>query len=142
MITFDNLANGQMAARFQMALHQIGHNLMDPNMDPDAARGMTVNISFKPDGNGVLKVKFDIKTKLAGFNKSGTTLLIGQDARTGQVEIREHGSREPGMTIAAANYPVQAETIPPQRDQPQEFDPSTGEIYEPQRGPIDLRAVQ
>jgi len=137
MITFDNLGNGELAAKFQMALAQIGYNLMDPNMDPEAARGMTINITFKPDGNGVLSTKIDVKPKLAGFNKSSTTLLIGQDARTGHVEIKEHGSREPGMRIAAANYPVQAETIPPQH-----FDQETGEIYEPQKGPIDLRAAQ
>ena len=47
-ITFDTIANGELAEKFQMALTQIGRNIMDPNTDPEAVRGMTVNIKFKP----------------------------------------------------------------------------------------------
>lgn len=145
MITFENLNNGELAEKFRMALAQIGYNIMDPNMDPDASRGMTINITFKPAGSGVLTAKCDVKTKLAGFSKSATTLLIGQDIRTGKIEIKEHGSRESATQISGVSYSVQAETIPPQRpvQQPETFDQETGEIYEPlHKGPIDLRAAR
>ena len=47
-ITFDNIAGGELAEKFTMALAQIGRNILDPNMDPAAARGMTINLKFKP----------------------------------------------------------------------------------------------
>lgn len=33
-ITFDSIAGGELAEKFQMALAQIGRNILDPNMDP------------------------------------------------------------------------------------------------------------
>lgn len=68
---------------------------MDPNMDPEAARGMTINIKFKPSKAGTIAATYDIKTKLAGLQKSETTFLIGQDARTGRIEISEYGNNRP-----------------------------------------------
>lgn len=53
-ITFDNIAGGELAEKFTMALAQIGRNILDPNMDPIAARGMTINLKFKPGSRGPL----------------------------------------------------------------------------------------
>ena len=47
-ITFDSIGNGDLAEKFKIALRQVGKNIMNPNMDPDAAREITVNIKFKP----------------------------------------------------------------------------------------------
>ena len=63
-ITFDNIGNGELAGMFRVALAQIGQNIMDPNMDPEAARGMTINIKFKPSKAGTIAATYDIKTKL------------------------------------------------------------------------------
>ena len=124
-ITFDNIAGGELAEKFTMALAQIGRNILDPNMDPAAARGMSINLKFKP--------------KLAGFQKSETVFLIGQDARTGRIEMSEYGSDRPQVTSVAA-APAAAYTEV--RQPAQTFDPETGEIYEePRKGPIDLRAA-
>lgn len=111
-ITFDNIAGGEMAEKFKMALAQIGRNILDPNMDPETARGMTINLNFKPKSNGVIDIKFDIKTKLAG--------------------------RPQVTSVAAAPAAAYTEV----RQPAQTFDPETGEIYEePRKAPIDLRAV-
>ena len=138
-ITFDNIAGGELAEKFKMALAQIGRNILDPNMDPETARGMTINLNFKPKSNGVIDIKFDIKTKLAGFQKSETVFLVGQDARTGRIEMSEYGSDRPQVTsVAAAPAAAYTEVRKPA----QTFDPETGEIYEePRKGPIDLRAA-
>ena len=77
-ITFENIAGGELAEKFTMGLAQIGRNILDPNMEPEAARGMTINLNFKPKSNGVIDIKFDVKTKLAGFQKSETVFLVGQ----------------------------------------------------------------
>ena len=135
-ITFDNIAGGELAEKFTMALAQIGRNILDPNMDPIAARGMTINLKFKPGSRGTIDIEFDIKTKLAGFQKSQTLFLVGQDINTGRIEMSEYGSDRPQVTSVAAAY---TEVRQPTA---QTFDPATGEIYEePRKGPIDLRAA-
>ena len=140
-ITFDNIAGGELAEKFTMALAQIGRNILDPNMDPEAARGMTLNLKFKPMRKGTIDIEFDIKTKLAGFQKSETVFLVGQDVRTGRIEMSEYGSDRPQVMSVAADPPAAAYTEV--RREPQTFDPDTGEIYEEsRRGPIDLRAAQ
>lgn len=138
-ITFENIAGGELAEKFTMALAQIGRNILDPNMEPEAARGMTINLNFKPKSNGVIDIRFEVKTKLAGFQKSETVFLVGQDINTGRIEMSEYGSDRPQVTsIAAAPAAAYTEV----RQPAQQFDPETGEIYEePRKGPIDLRAA-
>ena len=139
-ITFDNIAGGELAEKFTMALAQIGRNILDPNMDPIAARGMTINLKFKPGSRGTIAIEFDIKTKLAGFQKSQTVFLVGQDINTGRIEMSEYGSDRPQVTsVAAAPAAAYTEVRQPAA---QTFDPATGEIYEePRKAPIDLRAA-
>ena len=139
-ITFDNIAGGELAEKFTMALAQIGRNILDPNMDPIAARGMTINLKFKPGSRGTIDIEFDIKTKLAGFQKSQTVFLVGQDINTGRIEMSEYGSDRPQVTsVAAAPAAAYTEVRQPAA---QTFDPAAGEIYEePRKGPIDLRAA-
>lgn len=136
-ITFDSIANGELAEKFQMALAQIGRNIMDPNTDPEAVRGMTVNIKFKPMGRGNLKVDFSVNTKLAGFKKSETVFLVGQDAQTGRISMSEPGSGLPQVTAIREAPPAAYTEVSPGPV----FDQETGEILEgpQQNGPIDLR---
>ena len=136
-ITFETIANGELAEKFQMALVQIGKNIMDPNADLEAARAMTINLKFKPVGRGNLKVEFDVKTKLAGFKKSETVVQVGQDVRSGRIDMSESGSGLPQVTTIRET-PAAAYTDV--RQEP-EFNPETGEIFEGpvQAGPIDLR---
>lgn len=133
-VTFDTICGGELAEKFKMSLAQIGRNVMDPNMDPEAARGMTINIKFKPNESGLIETEAEIKIKLAGFKKAKTVFMIGQDSRTGRIEMSEYGNNRPKVTAVA----VEPATV----DADPDFDPSTGEIYEePRRGPIDLRAA-
>lgn len=135
-ITFDNIAGGELAEKFSMALAQIGRNIIDPNMDPEAARGMTINLKFKPSKAGTIQVAFNIKTKLAGIAKTETVFLIGQDARTGRVEMSEYGNNRPAVTGAY-------DAVPADGIHEKAFDPDTGEILEEERrGPIDLRSAR
>lgn len=140
-ITFDNIAGGELAAKFSMALAQIGRNILDPNMDPEAARGMTINLKFKPSKAGAINVDFDIKTKLAGMVKSETVFLVGQDARTGRIEMSEYGNNRPAVTGVYDAVPAAARAEPAGAGKT--FDPETGEIIEPAyTGPIDLRNMK
>ena len=138
-ITFDSIAGGQLAEQFKMALAQIGRNILDPNMDPAEARSMTINLKFKPKGRGAIDIDFNVKTKLAGLQKAGTMFFVGQDARTGRIEMTEYGSKEP-MPVVPAVPPAAAYTEVRPPEQP--FEPATGEILDSVPKPIDLRAVQ
>ena len=134
-ITFDSIGNGGLQEKFNMALRQIGRNILDPK----AAREMTINIKFKPAGRVNLKVEYNVKPKLAGFKKAETMFLVGQDSSTGRIDMSEPGSRLPQVNpvqeIPAAAY----EEVSPGR----RADPETGEIFEERRiGPIDLRRQQ
>lgn len=55
-ITFDSIAGGELAERFKIALAQVGRNILDPNMDPEAKRGITINLSFVPGDTGGINV--------------------------------------------------------------------------------------
>ena len=131
-ITFDSIGNGDLAEKFKIALQQVGKNIMNPNMDPDAAREITVNIKFKPVGH------YNVKPKLAGFKKAKTVFLVGQDVRTGRVDMSEPGSRLPQVAPVQEIPPAAYEDVTAGRS----VDPETGEIFEEKKGPIDLRRMQ
>lgn len=123
---FDTLAGGELNAQFKRAIRQVGQNIMDPNIDPGASRGITVSLTFKPRGDGTVGLGFKVTPKLAGPAKVETTLLIGQDVQTGQIVLNEPG---------ALTRPVVVEA-----EEVKTCDPETGEIYEAASSPIDLRA--
>ena len=138
-ITFDSIGNGGLREEFDMTLRQIGRNILNPNMDETAAREMIISIKFKPSGPGKMNVTYNVKSKLAGFRKSETMFLIGQDSSTGRIDMSEPGSEfqqvSPAREIPAAAY----EEVSPGR----RVDPETGEIFEERRtGPFDLRRPQ
>ena len=133
MLTFDTMDGGLLAAQFKRALQEIGRNIMDPNTDPEATRGMTINIKFKPSGTGTIDIQYEVKPKLAGAKKAKTTFLIGQDAKTGRIEIQEYGANR--RPVVADVEPIGARQEPAAGT----YDPETGEIYGQETGPIDLR---
>ncbi|MEG1577001.1 MAG: hypothetical protein RR366_09470 [Clostridium sp.] len=135
-ITFDNIGNGELAGMFRLALAQIGKNIMDPNMTPEEARGMTVSIKFKPKKGGTIDVSYDIKTKMAGMQKSETTFLIGQDARTGRIELSEYGNNR--AQVQSCDTVSAVTPDPVTRD----FNPDTGEIHQSHAAPINLQSTR
>ena len=99
-IKFDSIAGGELAEKFRIALAQVGRNILDPNMDPKEARGITIDLKFKPNPSGTIQVSYGLKTKLASFARTDTTFLIGQDARTGRIEMSEYNNNRPGIRTA------------------------------------------
>ena len=68
---FDTLAGGELNAQFRQAIRLVGRNIMDPNMDPAASRGITVTLSFKPRGDGTVGLGFKVVPKLAAAGRPG-----------------------------------------------------------------------
>ena len=137
-ISLDSMGGGALLERFNLAMAQIGRNIRDQNTDPEKARKITITLTFKPD-----KSRSHVKT-LLGVNitqapplADETMMLVGQDIRTGRIEINEYGSNQQPVRVAGEHYAIATEEIPPSRS----FDSDTGEIIEPvqcQR-PINLR---
>ena len=131
-ITFDTIDGGGLAEQFRLALAQIGRNIIDPNMDPKEKRGLVVNLNFIPGETGGINVEYSVKTKLAGSRKGSSLFLIGQDAKSGKIQMTEYGNNRPQVAVYSAGNPGPAE---------KERDPDAGEILDEEtRGPIDLRA--
>lgn len=142
-ISLDRLCGGALLERFQLAMAQIGRNIMDPNTPPEKARTLTIKLTFKPDKSRKgIKTSIATNISLAPPEADETMLLIGQDLRTGRIEMNEYGDDSQAISMAGESVPVKAEVIPT-APQPRGYDPETGEIFEPagHQKPIDLRAV-
>jgi len=141
VISLDRLCGGALLERFTLAMSQISRNIMDPNTNPEKARTLTIKLTFKPDKSRQgIKTSVATNITLAPPEADETMMLIGKDHRTGRIEMTEYGDNSQAISIAGESIPLKAEVIPtaaPVRS----FDPSTGEILEPQKEPIDLRAV-
>lgn len=142
-ISLDRLCGGALLERFQLAMAQIGRNIMDPNTPPEKARTLTIKLTFKPDKSRKgIKTSIATNISLAPPEADETMLLIGQDLRTGRIEMNEYGDDSQAISMAGESVPVKAEVIPT-APPPRGYDPETGEIFEPagHQKPIDLRAV-
>ena len=88
-----------------------------------------------------MKTSFAANVSLAPPLAEETVMLIGQDARTGNIQMSEIDDQSNAVSVQGNMIPVKAEVVP-QAPPVQAFDPETGEIYEPasqQKEPIDLR---
>ena len=85
-----------------------------------------------------VKTSLGVNVALAPPQAEETMMLIGQDLKTGRIEMNEYGSNQQPVRVAGESYPVTTEVIPPQS---KPFDPETGEIIEPAQSqkPINLR---
>ncbi|WP_367569325.1 hypothetical protein [Lacrimispora sp.] len=139
-ISLDGMGGGSLLERVNLAMAQIARNIKDQNTDPEKARKITITLTFKPD-----KSRSHVKT-LLGVNitqapplADETMMLVGQDLKTGRIEMNEYGSNQQPVRVAGESYMVATEEIPP----PRSFDPDTGEIIEPaqyqHQKPINLR---
>ena len=87
-----------------------------------------------------MKTSFAANISLAPPLAEETVMLIGQDARTGNIQMSEIDDQSNAVSVQGNMIPVKAEVVP-QAPPVQAFDPETGEIFEApkQQEPIDLR---
>lgn len=90
-INLERLAEGAFAEKLNEAINKVAENIQDPNTEPTTVRGITVNLKFKPNKNRhMVAVSITTTTKLAAAEAVGTVMLMGTNARTGQIEISEY----------------------------------------------------
>lgn len=143
--SFDQLCGGAVLERFRLGMAQIARNILDPNTDPEKNRILTIKLTFKPDkSRRSIKTSVATNISLAPPLADETVLLVGQDIRSGRIEMTELGNSSQTIGVPGESQPVKAEVVPT-APPVQSFDPATGEIYEPpvqRQAPIDLRAAQ
>lgn len=137
-ISMDDLCGGALLQKFNMEMMKIGQNIMNPNTDAKKPRKLTISLTFKPDeSRQVIQTSIATSSSLAPLQPISTTMLAGQDLRTGMINMSELGNDQNRLRVISEAVPVQTEEIRPERPA-QGFNPETGEIYETGK-PIDLR---
>lgn len=141
-ISLDRFCGGALLERFSSEMAKIGRNIMDPNTDPEKARTLTIKLTFKPDKSRQgIKTSIHTNVSLAPQLADETMMLIGQDIRSGRIEMSEINDYNQSIAFHSDSIPARVEVVPTAPPTPA-FDPETGEIYETkQTGPIDLRAA-
>lgn len=129
-ISIDSLCAGELDEKIQRGLAEIGLNCVDPNTDHKKTRKLTLVLTFKPNdpSRQSLAMTGEVKVSLAPAAPVATTMLLGQNVRTGEIEMQEYGSTAPPV----AHYSKIVGEVEGE------------EIAEPQapleqKGPIDLR---
>ena len=136
-IDLEQFAGGKLSVQLNKALEKITENVQDPNTDAQKVRKINVSISFRPnDERNFVATTVETKLSLAPELGATTSLSMGRDLRTGEVEAVEIFNQTPGqMNVDDVIDQEEDET-------PKAFDPDTGEIYEPSNKVIDLRKAK
>lgn len=133
----EEFAGGKLSVQLNKALEKITENVQDPNTDAQKVRKINVSISFRPnDERNFVATTVETKLSLAPELGATTTLSMGRDLRTGEVEAIEIFNQISGQM--SVNDVIDQEEEEPQKA----FDPDTGEIYEPSNKVIDLRKAK
>lgn len=144
-MSLDDFAHGSVTERFNTEMAKIADNIKDPNTDPEKSRTLTLKLTFKPDKNRQgIKISIASSVSLADHLACEGMMLIGQDLRTGIIEMSEIDNPGNAISMAGDGITVKTEVLPT-APVPRSFDPDTGEIHEPsaqRQAPIDLRAAQ
>lgn len=145
-INLERLAGGAFAEKLNEALMQVAENIQNPNTEATTKRQINIAIKFAPNkSRQVINTQISVTTKLAATEAIDTQMVMGVNMRTGQIEIAEYDGqirgqmnlsdfteedpqpKEPAGQQAEAD-PEAAGRLIPGKD----FDPVTGEIYEPE----------
>lgn len=132
-VDLEDFAEGRLSAKLNKEFERVAKNMQDPNTDPTKERKVTITIKIRPNRERDY-ADFFIETKsvLAPDVGIRTGFSVGKDLKSGAVDMMETFNQIPGqMSLDEVETKEQPE---------QEYDPETGEIFEPSSKVIDLRA--
>ncbi|MCW6665431.1 hypothetical protein NHG32_07015 [Aerococcaceae bacterium NML191219] len=93
-----SLAFGEAGERINAEMQKIAQNILDLNTEATKARKLVIEVEFKPNANrDALETSVQVTSKLVKQEKAVTTMLIGQDYKTGAIEMNELKSGTPGQ---------------------------------------------
>lgn len=146
-INLERLAGGAFAEKLNEALMQVAENIQNPNTEATTKRQINIAIKFAPNkSRQVINTQISVTTKLAATEAIDTQMVMGVNIRTGQIEIAEYDGQIRGqmnLSDFAEEEPQKEEAAGQQEADPdpeaagrlipgKDFDPVTGEIYEPE----------
>jgi len=97
-VSLDNLGHGAAAEMFQNELSRVIANISDPNTKPDAARGLTLKLTIKPNKDRTFcAVSIACDGKLAPVQAFETQMFIGMDKGKGVAS--EYNPAQGNLTV-------------------------------------------
>ena len=94
----ETFAQGALSKVFNAALEEVTKNTQDPNTDATKERKITLTIKLKPnESREFIETTVESKVALAPRQAVRTTLNMGQDPVTGEVDCVEIGGQLPGQ---------------------------------------------
>lgn len=95
----NKIADGALREKVDLAMQEIGRNILDPNTDPKKSRKLVISIDLKPDEQReIVAMSTQVKTSLAPQIPVASKIIVG-DAGDGTTEIRELLSGAKGQTF-------------------------------------------
>ena len=110
-IDLNQFAGGVLQEKFNRALTEVIKNLQDPNTSFKNKRGITITIGFtQNETRDDAKIQINVTTKTSPVLPTETSLYMGKDLDTGEIEIREYGKQIRGqMTFTEVQEPEEKE---------------------------------
>lgn len=105
------MARGAIMERVDNEVNNIINNILDVNTQATATRTITLKIAFKPDAmRQQIGIETSCKTALAPAASVSTSLFLGIDRRTGEIQCVENVPDLPGQLAldgSETNEPVE-----------------------------------
>lgn len=92
------MAQGAIMEQVNMEVGKIVDNILDPNTDPKKKRQLSLTVDFAPSADrSTVVITATAKSKLLPNNAVQTTLYVGADSTTGEVQAVEMTPQIPGQ---------------------------------------------
>ena len=99
-LNLSELSNGAIQEKIDRELKKVMQNILDPNTDFNKARKISITISMTSnEQRNSLSTDVAVKSTLAPQKSVSTTVLVGRNKQTGQIQAAELLSNAPGQTF-------------------------------------------
>lgn len=93
-----DMAMGAIKERVDYEMAAILDNIMDPNTEAASKRKLTLTLELKPDADRrTINVSCSAKSTLVPTNPVYTSLYVGADRKTGEMQVMEMVPQVPGQ---------------------------------------------
>ena len=95
-LTLATICGGAVQEKMNRALEKVARNILDPNMDPNKTRSVTLKIELRPDKEDPedVEVSATVTMALAAETGVSTRFFVNRDLETDNVTIQEHRKGE------------------------------------------------
>lgn len=99
-LNLSELSNGAIQEKIDRELKKVMQNILDPNTDFNKARKVSITISMSAnEQRNSITTDVAVKSTLAPQKSVSTTVLVGRNEQTGQIQAAELLSNAPGQTF-------------------------------------------